>query len=82
MTAAAFASAVPMEGPLRVWTQTVYVDGQTYAPGTTPPMRRMKTVSPGYFNAIGTRMIAGRDITWNDIYGRAQGGDHLRELRP
>ena len=48
------------------------VDGQSYSPGTTPPMRRMKTVSPGYFNAIGTRMIAGRDITWNDIYGRAK----------
>ena len=72
VTAAAFASAVPMEGPLRVWTQTIYVDGQSYAPGTMPPMRRMKTVSPGYFDAIGTRMIAGRDITWNDIYGRAK----------
>jgi putative ABC transport system permease protein len=24
------------------------------------------------FDAIGTRMIAGRDITWNDIYGRAR----------
>ena len=70
--AAAFASAVPMEGPLRVWTQTIYVDGQSYSPGTMPPMRRMKTVSPGYFNAIGTRMIAGRDITWNDIYGRTK----------
>jgi putative ABC transport system permease protein len=30
----------------------------------------MKMVSPGYFNAVGTRMIAGRDITWNDTYGR------------
>ena len=29
-------------------------------------------MSPGYFGAIGTRMIAGRDITWNDIYGRAK----------
>jgi putative ABC transport system permease protein len=28
-------------------------------------------VSAGYFAAIGTRMIAGRDITWTDIYGRA-----------
>ena len=70
--AAAFASAVPMEGPLRVWTQPIYVDGQSYPPGTTPPMRRMKTVSPGYFAAIGTRMIAGRDITWSDIYGRTK----------
>jgi hypothetical protein len=42
-----------------------------WCPGTTPPMRRMKLVSPGYFGAIGTRMIAGRDITWSDIYGRA-----------
>ncbi len=70
VTAAAFASAVPMEGPLRVWQDAVYVDGTTYAPGTTPPVRRMKVVSPGYFHAIGTRMIAGRDFTWNDIYGR------------
>jgi predicted permease len=72
VTAAAFASAVPMEGPIRVWTQAIYVDGQGYAPGTMPPMRRMKVVSPGYFDAIGTRMIAGRDITWNDIYGHAR----------
>jgi len=69
--AAAFASAVPMEGPLRVAVTPVFVQGKDYAPGTTPPMRRMKLVSPGYFGAIGTRMIAGRDITWSDIYGRA-----------
>jgi predicted permease len=72
VTAAAFTGAAPMEGPIRVWTQSVYIEGQTNAPGTTPPMRRNKTVSPGYFSAIGTRMIAGRDITWNDIYGRAR----------
>jgi predicted permease len=70
--AAAFASAVPMEGPIRVALTPVFVDGKDYAPGTTPPMRRMKMVSPGYFGAIGTRMIAGRDITWSDIYGRAK----------
>jgi predicted permease len=70
--AAAFASAVPMEGPLRVWLNPIYFDGRAYPSGTTPPLRRMKTVSPGYFGAIGTRMIAGRDFTWNDIYGRAR----------
>jgi predicted permease len=72
VTAAAFASAVPMEGPLRVWLQPIYVEGQSYPPGTTPPMRRMKVVSPGYFGAVGTRMIAGRDITWSDIYGHTK----------
>jgi len=70
--AAAFASAVPLEGPIRVALTPVFIDGKDYASGTTPPLRRMKFVSPGYFGAIGTRMIAGRDITWNDIYGRAQ----------
>jgi predicted permease len=69
--AAAFASAVPMEGPLRVSLSPVFVEGKDYA-GTTPPVRRTKTVSPGYFGAIGTRMIAGRDITWSDIYGRTK----------
>jgi predicted permease len=69
VTAAAFASAAPLEGPVRVWTQPVYVEGRRYPAGTTPPPRRMKTVSPGYFRAIGTRLIAGRDIAWTDIYG-------------
>jgi putative ABC transport system permease protein len=69
--AAAFASAVPMEGPLRVALSPVFVEGKDYA-GTTPPRRRTKTVSPGYFGAIGTRFVAGRDITWSDIYGRAK----------
>ena len=70
--AAAFTSAVPMEGPLRVWQNPVLVEGRTYPPEKPWPVRRMKAVSPGYFGAIGTRMIAGRDITWNDIYGRAR----------
>jgi putative ABC transport system permease protein len=72
VTAAAFTGAVPMEGPLRVTQNSVVVEGQIYAPGETPPPRRVKTVSPGYFGAIGTRIIAGRDITWADIYGRAK----------
>jgi predicted permease len=67
VTAAGFASAVPMEGPVRIWTQSIYVEKKRYAPGTVAPLRRMKTVSPGYFNAIGTRILAGRDLTWNDV---------------
>ena len=70
--AAAFASAVPMEGPLRVAVTPIFVEGKDYAPGTPPPLRRTKMVSPGYFAAIGTRMIAGRDITWSDIDGRVK----------
>ncbi len=45
----------------------VVVEGETLAAGETPPSRRWNYVSPGYFEAMGTRMIAGRDVTWSDI---------------
>jgi predicted permease len=32
-------------------------------------MRLFNYVSPGYFHTAGTKMIAGRDFTWTDIYG-------------
>jgi hypothetical protein len=38
-----------------------------YTEITSPPSRRIKFVSPGYFRAMGTGVIAGRDITWSDI---------------
>ena len=41
------------------------VEGRPLAAGETPPPRRLKFVSPGYFEAMGTRMIAGRDMTWS-----------------
>jgi predicted permease len=68
---ATFASAVPMEG--RVNNNLVFAEDQTYAAGETPPLRRYKFVAPGYFQTMGTRMIAGRDITWTDI----ENGGHV-----
>jgi len=49
------------------WNGPVVVEGQAIAAGETPPSRRWNFVSPGYFEAMGTRMIAGRDVTWSDI---------------
>jgi len=49
------------------WNGPVLVQGETIAATDTPPARRWNFVSPGYFLAMGTRMIAGRDITWGDI---------------
>ena len=39
-------------------------------PGTyaSAPVRRFKFVAPGLFAALGTPIVAGRDITWDDIY--------------
>jgi predicted permease len=44
------------------------VEGMSYE-GGEPPLRMFNNISPGYFKAMGTRMIAGRDFTWTDIYG-------------
>jgi predicted permease len=32
------------------------------------PIRSFNYISPGYFQAFRTRLIAGRDFTWNEIY--------------
>ena len=32
-------------------------------------MRVFKYVSPGFFRTAGTRLIAGREITWTEVYG-------------
>jgi predicted permease len=65
--AAAFSSTLPMEGAPFVQTVLVRIEGRPVAPGETPPPRRMRTVSPGYFETMGTRIIAGRDFTWADL---------------
>ena len=62
-----FASAVPMDGADPNWDQ-LGVEGKNYE-GGEPPLRMFNYVSPGYFKALGTRIIAGRDFTWADIYG-------------
>jgi putative ABC transport system permease protein len=65
VAAAGFASHFPMDGTQN--NGPVTIEGETIAPGETPPGRRWIRVSPGYFAAMGTRIIAGRDVTWSDI---------------
>jgi putative ABC transport system permease protein len=36
--------------------------------GTMVKLRRFKSVAPGYFETMGNRLVAGRSITWNEIY--------------
>jgi putative ABC transport system permease protein len=59
-------TAVPMDG--RDSNDPVYAQDRTYREGTIPPIRRFKWISPGYFAAMGMRMIAGRDLSWTEIY--------------
>jgi len=36
--------------------------------GTLPRLRRFKSIAPGYFETMGNPVVAGRSITWSDIY--------------
>ena len=69
VTSVAFASAMPMEG-LDAASDGIYAEDKPYSAGEIPPLRMYKYVSPGFFQAAGTKMLAGRDFTWTDLYGR------------
>jgi predicted permease len=68
VTAAAFADSLPMEFEYHNGNP-IDVEGKTPTDGI-PPNRTMKRISPGLFQAQGTRLIAGRDFTWSDVFGR------------
>jgi predicted permease len=69
VTSAAFASEMPMEGIESAW-DCVFAQDKAYADGVIPPLRFFKFVSPGYFHTVGTRLIAGRDLTWSEVYSQ------------
>jgi predicted permease len=66
VTSVGFAGAVPMENTDPNWDE-IRVEGKIYE-GGEPPLRLFNFVSPAYFNAMGTRLVAGRDFTWTDLY--------------
>jgi predicted permease len=59
--------SVPMDG--NGWEDTVFVQGRKYSPGELP-IHRFRFVAPGFFSALGTPLVAGRDFTWADIYNK------------
>jgi putative ABC transport system permease protein len=69
VTSVGFATEIPMEGADHNWDDLMQ-EGRMYKVGETPAFRLFKGVSPGYFQAIGTRLLAGRDYTWTDLSAR------------
>ena len=68
VSSAGFAASVPMSGAEPSWDE-IRVQGKDYNTDDNLPMRLYNYVSPGYFHTAGTRLVAGRDFTWTDIYG-------------
>ncbi len=69
VTSVGFASVVPMVGGTPDW-DVIFIEGRQYASQEIPPMRFFKHVSPHYLATMGTRLVAGRDFTWTDLYDR------------
>jgi predicted permease len=68
VTSVGFATSMPMEETDPNWNN-IFVEGQTYADGEIPPLRLFKYVSPEFFHTTGTRLVAGRELTWTEVYG-------------
>jgi len=62
----AYTTVMPMQGFDTNWDE-IRVEGKNYE-GGEPPLRLFGYVSPGYFGALGTHIVAGREFTWSDVY--------------
>ena len=62
------ASSITMDGEDN--TNPISVEEFPVPQGTLPPLRRFKSFAPGFFETMGNRLVAGRSITWNEIYER------------
>ena len=59
-------TAVPLDGNGSF--DPIFAEDHTYRPGELPPIRRFRWISPGFLKTMGTPLVAGRDLTWTDIY--------------
>jgi putative ABC transport system permease protein len=66
VSSVALASTVTMTG--NGWHDPLFAEDHTYTESQIPPLRLFKFVSPGYLHAMGARLVAGRDFTWDDMY--------------
>ena len=59
-------TSVPMSGNDSF--DPVYAQDHMYKEGELAPIRRFKFVSPTYFSTMGTPLVVGRDLTWDEEF--------------
>jgi predicted permease len=69
VTSAAFSSAIPM-GATFAMTDLLFPEGRVLTPGDAPKPRHFRFISPEFFGTMQIRILAGRDLTWTDIFER------------
>jgi predicted permease len=68
VSAVGMVDGLPMD---RSSDHPLYAEDHPQQAGSIPPIRRYKMVSPGYAAAVGSRLLAGRDLTWTETYRQA-----------
>jgi len=66
VSAVGISTAIPMDG--RGSFDPIFVEGRAYGEGELPPIRQFKFVSPAFISTMGIRLVAGRDVNWDDVY--------------
>jgi predicted permease len=64
---AGFASDMPMEGFDSDWDE-IFAKDKVYSGDLIAPLRLYKNISPGFLRTAGTRLVAGREMTWSEVY--------------
>jgi predicted permease len=59
--------SVPMDG--NEWGDPILAKDRTDV-SRDLPLGRYRFVAPGYFKTLGTPLVAGRNLTWSDIYNK------------
>jgi predicted permease len=62
-----YSAGVPMDGPPN-WNSILVRGRDGWSAKSTLPMRVFNYNSPNYFKTMGSRMITGREFTWDDVY--------------
>jgi predicted permease len=68
VSSAAFLSAMPLEGRDADWDVLLVQGAAPLVSAEEAPIRRFHYTSPGMLRTAGTRLVAGRDIEWADVY--------------
>jgi predicted permease len=68
VSSVAFAHGVPLDGFES--NDVLVAQDRVTEEGKLPPIRRFKHVSPGFLATMGTKLVAGRDLTWTDTYDK------------
>jgi predicted permease len=63
-----FVSEMPMEGFDSSW-DAIYTEDKAFSGTEIPPLRLFQYVAPGFYGTARTRIVAGRELTWTEVYG-------------